>query len=229
MHKILAIAFLLLSQITQSQTSTFKSVYRTHGAKASLPEYVKGIHWIISDSILDYTENNITIQVEKTRIDTIYYKAYRRKEYDTLICRIEPNQTYFFIYNECCGGFNAASGNKGPFYKNTVTFNSTNNSNTMLLGSNGSSSTTIQNNTSTRLIDHCKSAMAANTQKIQVETYMNCSDSENCDYLSCYQQKDEVIFEKEYQSIEQLITFLYLPLSNEPLIVNINNQEISLE
>lgn len=212
----------LRAQYAEFSTDTTR--FRRFSTKGvdSLPKYISEQEWFINGQKMSYGSGTIRVLVNKDKLDTLLYKGYKRTEYDTIICNIAEPKKYTFFYNDCCGAFNIQDNTTRQFIKGKVTYKLINSkSNDTYLGTLGESGILLSpRNTDTLTVD-CRSAMSPNIYSVSLQKIKINKDSSKNDSSICLQEKgtDEPNWDFSYKTIDQKLSFLFMPLKQEPLLI----------
>jgi len=166
---ILFLCFLTNTLVAQefaefsTDTTGFSSWFTTNRDK--FPEITEQI-WIIDGQKMSYGSESIKVKVNPNKLDTILYKGYRRKEFDTIICNISEAKNYKFNYNECCGAFNIQDASTKKFIQGKIIYKLKNIDNKTYLGRLGETGILVENKNIDTLIVNCRSAMSPNIYNI---------------------------------------------------------------
>lgn len=204
-----------------TDTTRFRQHYR-EGRHVDLPDYIKDQEWIINGQKMTYGSEQIKVEVNANRLDTILYKGYRKNEFDTIICNISEPRNYKFFYNECCGAFNVQDEGLEKFIQGSIIYRlQSNNESNLYLGTLGEAGILVKKNSHDTLKVNCRSAMSPNIYNISFKQIENCQDSINCKEGICLQVQgeNEPVWDYGFMTISTEMDFLFLPLSQKPLIV----------
>lgn len=201
--------------VTFSADTTRISRYFIQG---KYTERISSIQWIIQGQTLKFGDQPISVEVTPHQLDTIYFKGYLKKDFDTLICDIQNSGAFVFYYNECCGAFNIYNKSEQKFIEGSINFKIINQIPTNeYLGIIGEAGIII--GLSDTLGSYCRSAMSPNVYPVKLSQIQSCIDSLNCEGICLYSKPDELLWGYSYQEIENLLEILYLPLSSSPLLI----------
>ena len=222
MKQILFIAFSFLSISCFSQEATFSidttrvSQFKING---SYRENISALEWIINGKHLKFGSPPIKVKITPNKLDTIYFKGYRKTVYDTILCDISSPIPYTIFYNTCCGAFNIHQGANKNYFTGSVNFKTINHiSVNEYIGIIGETGKII--NFSDTIKPACRSAMSPNIYPVKISQINKCTDSLNCKG-TCLQVKDqeEPIWDYSYKEIRVITSFLYMPLTSSPLLI----------
>lgn len=207
------------SEKTIQQYATFHAdtanLLSSIGNYAHYQEIKTQTKWIINNQILTYGSESIKVIPNPNKIDTILFQYDEKRGYDTLICNIAKPYSYKFTHNGCCGGFNVYSDS----IKNrpSLLFKLNAPKNEKYLGILGSSGKLLTKQDTIK--DFCKSAVTPNIYPIKLIKIEDCV-SDNCEEIMCLIKDDvpDYIYDYyNYQIREEILSFLFMPLNNEPL------------
>jgi hypothetical protein len=182
-----------------------------------LPKHIKEQFWFINGQKMSYSSGPIKVKVGPDKLDTILFKGYRQKEFDTIICNISEAKKFKFYYNECCGGLNIKDELTQKFIRGRISIKLKHPSNKVYLGLLGQSGSLITVNSSI-LSEGCRSAMSPNVYNVVLKQIGPCVDSTNCEEV-CIMGKTEMNYGYEYKTLITKLHFLFMPLDNEPLVI----------
>lgn len=186
--------------------------------------------WIIAGQRLNYGGQPVKVKVDDV-IDTIFYRTDRNRPYDTILCQINKAETFFFVYNDCCGGFYIADSNK-RFFSPQLIFTITKTDNKQLyLGKLGDDGTLIQtgNSSSDTLKIHCHSPLLPNVFYLSFQKIAISKDTTLTLENACLETNNNIDYEFTYKSLKNYCQFLYMPLSNACLRIEINTRKKTFE
>ncbi len=201
-----------------TDTTRFRRFYKNK--KTNLPEYISNQEWYINGQKMNYGSGKIKVKVNPNTLDTILYKGYRRKKFDTIICNIAEAKKYKFYYNECCGAFNIKDESTNSFIIGKINYRlkSKTPSKTYLdtLGESGIIVSTKKDNT---LYTKCRSAMSPNIYNISFREIEYCSNDQNCTEGICLQKENqkEPQMNFSFHTIDVKMKFLFMPLTSDPV------------
>jgi hypothetical protein len=216
--------FLLFSPFfLHAQTATFvidSKNPRNLDSNQVLNEQLQQMEWIINGQKFRATMGEIRIPLTPRTLDTIKFKTKPSEKWETLICNIQKPEKYYFVFNECCGGFDVTD-SLGKKYIAQLEFHlKADSTDAKYLGTLGEGGILIESQTKTLLRPTCNSPMNPNIYTVSWEEIELCSDStKTCpDEICLYepnQKGDPKIL--NYKIKNYKLKFYYLPLSNEPL------------
>ena len=223
MRSIFIILFSIVacSAFAQKQYATFiadtTQLRMSTGRVQSEFDMAMEMEWKIKGQTLHFGES-IKVEVNN-EVDTFYYHQSNRHNWDTLICLVQEPQTYYFIYNDCCGAFDVYDSTKRRFTASALfKFEGTLGS-SKYVGTLGENGILVKNNRSDTLRPTCRSPMVPNIYFVDFSLVTVCSDTaSDCDYYTCITipgaAKDSG-FRRKYS----YGSFLSLPLSRDPIEV----------
>ncbi len=185
------------------------------GMRKEVYERITQAQWKIKGKTLRYGSKPVKVRIDN-KIDTIFYKENNNSKWDTLICNINKPNTFKFLYNPCCGGFNVQKSSKN--IRGKVKFS--------LIGQNKNDTyigilddaAVILSGSDTELSPYCRSVMHPNVYNISIQKIEVCKDESNCTEKCINNGADTL----SYLPISQKISFLFLPLSEEPFVIKYN-------
>ncbi len=203
----------------RTDTTRFKRWYAKDDGK--LPERITEQVWFINGQEMRYGSGVIKVKVNPNKLDTILYKGYRRKGFDTIICNISEANNYKLYYNECCGAFNIQDESTKKFIQGKIIYKLKNTDDRTYLGTLGEAGILVKNKNIDTLNVNCRSAMSPNIYNISFRQIELCKDSLNCNEGICLQEKgkDEPNWDFGYKTVSLKLDFLFMPLKSEPLII----------
>ena len=201
----------------RTDTTRFKRWYKVDDGK--LPERITEQVWFINGQELRYGSGVIKVRANLNKLDTILYKGYRKKEFDTIICNISEPKKYKFYYNECCGAFNIKDESTNRFIQAQIIYKLKNPDYKTYLGTLGEAGI-IVNNTDTLNVS-CRSVMSPNVYNITFSQIQLCEDRLNCTERTCLQEKgkEEPNWDFGYKIISKKMDILFMPLTQEPIYI----------
>lgn len=186
----------------------------------------QGSEWIISGQRLSYGGQPVKVKVDDV-LDTIFYRQDRHRPYDTIICQINKAETFYFVYNECCGGFYIADSNK-QFFSPQLIFSMTKADNKHLyLGKLGDDGTLIQtgNSSSDTLKIRCHSPLLPNVFCLSFQKIAISQDTTLVLENACLEINHDINYDFTYKSLNNYCEFLYMPLSHACLRIEIDTRK----
>lgn len=216
---ILLLGFLTTKLIAQdyAELRTDTTRFRRYGG--NLPERITEQVWFINGQEIRYGSETIKIKPDPNKLDTILYKAYLRKDFDTIICNISEAKKYKFYYNECCGAFSIQDELTKRFIQGKVIYQLKSLDNKTYLGTLGEAGIIVSRKNSDTLSVNCRSAMSPNIYNISFRQIEVCKDSLHCNEGTCLQGKvnDEPNWNFGYKTVSKKLDILYMPLKSEPI------------
>lgn len=206
----------LLPILCHSQTATFYAdstdLYHMTGMRKEIHERITQAEWKIKGKTLRYGSKPVKVTVDN-KIDTIFFRQNNNAKWDTLICNINKPETFKFLYNTCCGGFNVQKSSRNIWGK--VKFS--------LIGQNKNDTyigilddaAVILSGLDTELAPYCRSAMHPNIYRVAIQKIEICQESDGCSE-KCINNKGDII---SFLPVSEKVRFLYLPLSEEPFVI----------
>lgn len=225
MKVYLALIFTLTFQLSKAQTTSFSTdttrISKYYKDGSYLPR-IQENYWIIEGKEIQFGDPTITVNSSPQKLDTIYFKGYRKKNYDTLVCNFESGKHYEFFYNSCCGAFNVHDKENHKMIEGSVNFKTLNHISIQdYIGTFGEAG--IQINFSDTITKQCRSAMSPNIYSIEILMTDSCTTDSLCKSLCFPPNETNPIYNyHNYQIKEKLINFLYLPLNSKPLVVGLD-------
>lgn len=230
MNKSLLLLAILISQISFAQYATFSADttrLKRFKKNVKMNENISKVHWIINGRKFHFGDQPIKIKTTPNKLDTIYFKGFRKSQYDTILCNISTPKHYRFFFNECCGAFNICTP-EGDRFNNSIIFNINNQpKNERFMGIFGEAGTMIKLRDT--ITFDCRSAMAPNIYPIELNTFKDCNDSLNCRGVCLVNIKDKSPeYGYTYKVINQIKSFSYMPLNNSPIRIDFDSKSKSL-
>tara|TARA_Y100000589_G_C26951197_1_gene546552 strand:+ start:48 stop:776 length:729 start_codon:yes stop_codon:yes gene_type:complete len=222
MKQVLFIAIIFFSINCFSQEATFSidtTRVRQFKKNGNYRENISALEWIINGKKLKIGSSPIKVNVTPNKLDTIYFKGYRKTKYDTILCDIIKPINYTIFYNTCCGAFNIHQGVNKKYVTGSVCFKTVNhlpvNEYIGIIGESGK-----KLNFSDTIKPACRSAMSPNIYPIKISQISNCTDTASCK-VTCLQvnKQENPIWDYNYKEIEIITSFLYMPLTSSPLLI----------
>lgn len=226
MKLLLFITFIISIITSFSQEATFSldttriSKFKKNG---KYRENISAMEWIIDGKHLKFGDPSIKVKITPNKLDTIYFKGYLKLTYDTIICDIEKPENYILYYNTCCGAFNIHN-SENEFIPGSINFKIINdipiNEFLGILGEAG-----IKLGCSDTLKPKCRSMLSPNIYPVQILQIDKCLDSLDCKETCLTLKNDnKPFFDYNYKELKKVISFLYMPLSISPLIIEIDTK-----
>jgi hypothetical protein len=224
--KLLLLILLFCPYILFSQAAIFSidaSNPRNLDSNQVLNEKLSQMEWVINGQKFIASMGEIQIPLTPRTLDTIKFKNKPSDKWETLICNIQKPEKYYFIYNECCGGFDVTDSLGKKFIGQLefhLTTDSTDTTGTKYMGTLGEGGVFIESQKKTLLLPTCNSPMNPNIYSVSMEEIELCSDStKTCpDTICLYDVNQKSEPEALNYTIKNYkLKFFYLPLSNEPL------------
>ncbi len=185
--------------------------------------------WIINNQTLTYGSKPIKVIPNPYKIDTILFRQNNEHDFDTIICNIANPYSYKFVFNECCRGFNVRSDS----IKNrpSLLFKLNAPKNEEYLGILGSSGKLLTQQDTIK--DFCKSALTPNIYRVELLKINDC-EGDDCKGLMCLIENDSLdsnYRDYSYQVNKEVLSFLFMPLNNEPLEIfyDVKEQKIRIQ
>jgi hypothetical protein len=188
----------------------------------TLPKQVTDKEWIINGQKLTFGSTPIQIKPNPNKLDTILFKGYRRLKYDTIICNISKPTDYQFVHNTCCGAFNLRNMSSNKYLEGKVVFKlSSNQLSKKYLGTLGEAGMMVKTTNENTLTVNCRSAMSNNIYKVTFSEIEECKDSLDCKEGTCLvdNKKEEPIWGYGYKTLSNKVSFLYVPLDDNPFTI----------
>lgn len=213
----------ILPNVLFGQTATFSAdttrFYKERNSRKDIYDKIMEAEWKIQGQILHYGSKPVTIKTDNV-IDTIFYKHRSNSETDTIICNINKTGNFIFIYNECCGAFNVAD-KSGKFFEGSVIFKIKGQDKRPYLGTLGETGILVNTKGKDTLRSGCRSAMSPNVYELTLGEIEICKDTVDCTQVTCLYEKgqQELNYEFGYNTISEKLRCLFLPLSNQPILV----------
>lgn len=186
-------------------------------------EQIADQFWIIDGKKLRYGNETIRVKVNPNKLDTIYFKAYRRNMLDTIICNISTATKYKFHFNECCGAFNVSNESENKFITGSILYSlTTSDSSKKYLGTLGEAGIMINENQRDTLTVNCRSAMSPNIYNLSLNEIEVCNSEKDCPNGVCLVEKgkEDPNWDFGYTMVSSKMEMLYMPLSSEPIKIN---------
>ena len=195
--------------------------------KESNPSRYRAItsrYWVMRGDTIRYGAGAYEFAT-RTDLDTLFYFQTAEDTIpDTLLCFLDTPGAYEFVYNTCCNGFNLYDAGRERMPRLTVQFRPLAESEEVLLGRIESVGTLLKVGEQEDLEAGCRSAMSPNVYTVSLEA-ISLAGSEFSHGLFCYlnyvNPQDSVMYDYDfgYNLERTLHEFLYLPLSDAPLII----------
>ncbi len=206
----------LLPILCYSQTATFYAdstdLYHMTGMRKDIYERITQAEWKIKGKTLRYGSKPVKVHIDN-KIDTIFFRQNNDTKWDTLICNINKPDTFKFLYNPCCGGFNVQKSSRN--IQGKVKFSLTEqNKNDTYLGILDDAAV-ILSNSDTELSTYCRSAMFPNIYNVAIQKVEICKDGDGCSGRCINNEGDTI----SYLLVSEKVRFLSLPLSEEPFVI----------
>lgn len=194
-------------------------------------------YWVIRDDTVKYDQLAVEVPIIEDRVDTVFYwENLSDTIADTLLCIMNNEGSYEFVYNYCCNGFNILDQKTGRFTNTSVMFQLVSESYDQYLGRIDEVGRLIEVSDSVIVPITCRSAMSPNVYTISIEKIseeLNLKNDRNklmCYYNGLnYQDSLKYIYDYEYVMIDKKIEVKFIPLNNEVLQVSFNPETSNFE
>ncbi len=219
---ILVLSILTNNLVAQGYAEFRTDTTRLKSYDGNLPESISQQIWFINGQEMRYGSKMVKIKPNPNKLDTILYKGYRKKEFDTIICNISEVKNYKFYYNECCGAFNIQDESTKIFIQGKIIYQLKSLDNKTYLGTLGEAGIIVNGKNTDTLNVSCRSAMSPNIYNISFKHIEICKDGLNCSEGTCLQEKenDDPNWRFGYKTISKKLDILYMPLKPEPAIIS---------
>ncbi|MEP7321817.1 MAG: hypothetical protein ABI761_07855 [Saprospiraceae bacterium] len=210
---------LSIGQITIFHADTSRLRSWSGNTQASFDQVMK-MQWKIKGQYLTWG-NQLSVTPGASGIDTVFFRLSDQREWDTLICKIQPNTNYRFVYNACCDYFDVMddTGNR-TVGKVSFQLSKPVNKKEKYLG-------TIDENgirmslKPVQIIPTNRSPMLPNSYNVAISLINKCH-GKDCLEVALHKTTGEKDISYKIKIIKYMISFRYLQLSTEPLIITLN-------
>ena len=216
----LLIALLFLPSFVKAQYAVFTTDTNFHSEQDQVHN-----EWIIAGKRLTYGGAPIKVKVDNV-LDTIFFRTDIQRPWDTIICQISRAETFYFVYNDCCGGFYIADSNKRFFHPLTIFTISKSDKKHLYIGKLGDDGALINRGdlrTDTLKIS-CHSPLQPNVFYLSFEQIEINNDTTLSLENACLETDNDINYEFNYISLKSYCNFLYMPLSHAPVTMVISRK-----
>jgi hypothetical protein len=226
----ITILCIIFAQIIHAQSNfatfhTDTSIFIRYKNNPDLINDLKKTEWLIKGDTLRFGNDSVIVKVDN-EIDTIYFRTAQKHIWDTIICNINTVDQYTFVFNECCNLFNVQSKKLGRYLNTKLFFQNTDYNDKKTYLATTEFDGVFINNEKKELRHYCRSALFPNIYKIKIYEYEPClQDDEECNNIFCIfeNEDDEPTYEYEFSVKNILFNFLYMPLTETPVVIQIHS------
>ncbi|HTL82653.1 MAG TPA: hypothetical protein VL651_13160 [Bacteroidia bacterium] len=219
---IILFSIFTCSAFAQKQYATFTAdsseLRKQTGSNTDDFDEVMQMEWKMNGKVLRFG-SSMKIKVNN-QPDTIFFKQSENSKWDTIICLVKEPEKYYFVYNECCGGFDVFD-DKDRLITASVIFHFEEKQDSgIYIGTLGETGIVLNTSVSDTLWPACHSALAPNIYGIGIYKIELCHDTaEDCDQYTCVNIPGMKVGDG-FRRDKTYSQFLFLPLSSDPLEVN---------
>ncbi len=219
---MIAIAVVLSNYQAFGQMAIFSAqgISLNNESRRDVYDQIMEAEWRIHGKTLHYGSSPIEVTTDE-KMDTIFYRQKIKANWDTIICQISKPGNFTFVYNECCGGFNVKD-ESDHFVEAKVNFKiKGQDKRRNYIGTLGEAGLLIERDYLVTLMPGCRSAMSPNIYQLtlsEVDFPVDTSleNSSTCLFRIGYQ---DLYYDFAYRTIGYKFDFLYMPLSNDPILI----------
>jgi len=216
------ILLLLFPALAYSQSASFYAdtsmLWDYAGQSREYYDLAMDWEWIIKGKSLRWGSPPVEVSPAGSGVDTIFFRLHERAEWDTLICRIKSGSSNTFVYNACCTYFDVID-HTGKRTEGKVSFKLEG-----LIPKSKKYLGTIDGNgvllTSTAQIisPMYRSPMFPNSYNVAIREITKCA-GKDCEEAVIQRPNGSIDLSYHYQIVDKILSFHYLPLSEDPILV----------
>jgi hypothetical protein len=190
------------------------------GVQGEFYDSLFGQEWLIDGQSLRFGSAPIQIKTG-SEPKIVQYRASTDLPWISMLCIVNQAQSYRFLYNECCNAFHIAD-SQGLIIRPKLVFEFNRKRHRQTwLGYLGQTGILAKGKVSDTLWPLCYSPMLPNVFEVGLRLIQPCMDSAQCEDEICLISGNDSVYNYGYgyRVLQPVVSFMYLPLSREPLRV----------